>query len=117
MTPDPHQPFWKIKIESYGKFGRIKHNKDGETFCNMEFREAIYRIESDNSRNITMLEVKRNQGSNWDICFQFPFAIDYMAHTYIAAGGDERKRRRVDIKSIMFYDNEVSIEGEEEQIK
>ena len=111
-----HSSNWKIRLESHGKFGKIKKSKEGENYCKMAFTDAIYRIESDNDRNITMLEVKRDENSNWDLCFVYPYAIDYMVHTFIAASGDERSRRQVDIKSIMFYDNEVSIEGEEEQI-
>jgi len=78
----------------------------------MEFRSAIYRIESDGEKDTTLLEVKREGDAEWKTCFVFPRSINYNAHTYIAASGQERRRRAVYIDSIMFYDNEVEIEGE-----
>lgn len=83
----------------------------------MDFKEAIYRIESDEDRNTMMLEIKRDNEGGWQTCFEFPHHIDFTVHTYLAASGPDRRRRAVNINSIKFYDNEMEIEGEEEQLR
>lgn len=82
----------------------------------MSFEKAIFRVESDNARGITLLELKRDGDSKWTTCFEYPRPIDYTVHTYITSGGEAKNRRGVFINSIKFYDNEVEIEGEQEVI-
>ena len=80
----------------------------------MNFKRAIFRIESDNSRNTTTLEVKPEGASEWKTCFEYPQSIDYTVHTYLSSGGAIKKRRAVFVNSVKFYDNEEVIEGEAE---
>ena len=82
----------------------------------MNFKEAIYRFESDNERNSTILELKRDGNDDWDKCFELPRAMDFNIHTYLAASGKEKRRRAVYLNSVKFYDNGVTIEGEQEQL-
>ena len=83
----------------------------------MDFKNAIYRIESDNEKNTTLLEIKRDGMPDWEKCFEFKRAMEFTVHAYMAAGAKERKNRRaVFINSIKFYDNEDQIEGEQEQL-
>ena len=55
--------------------------------CHLDFKRAIFRVESDNDRNTTLLEVKRDGEEGWTKCFEYPKAIDYTVHTYLSAGG------------------------------
>jgi len=116
---DPHEANHMIGINSVGDMKMLDH-KAGQTFCNMKFKSAIYRIESDNERNTTLLEVKRDGEPGWQTCFEMPQSMDFTVHTYLAAGasavGKERRHRAVYINSIKFYDNEPVIEGEQEQL-
>ena len=80
----------------------------------MPFKRAIFRIESDDARNTTVLELKRDGEASWTPCLVFPKAIDFPVHAYISAGGQIKKRRAVFIHSLKFYDNEAEIVGEAE---
>lgn len=82
--------------------------------CHIEFNRAIFRVESDNDLNRTMLEFKRHGEDTWNTCFEYPRSLDYTVHTYFSAGGRKTERRGVFINSIKFYDNERVIEGEQE---
>lgn len=78
----------------------------------MNFNRAIFRIESDEERETTLLEVKRDNESGWTKCLEYDKEIGYQVRTYISSGGMNPKRRAVFINSIKFYDNETQIEGE-----
>jgi len=82
--------------------------------CNIDFKRAIFRIESDSDKKTTILEVKVDGQPEWTHCFTYPQDIAYSVHTYISSGSPdmERKRRAVFINSIKFYDNELEIAGE-----
>ena len=80
----------------------------------MPFQRAIFRFESDNERNMLLLELKRDGSDSWTPCLEYPKPIDFTAHTYFSAGGHSMDRQGVFINSIKFYDNEPVIEGEQE---
>ena len=63
---------------------------------------------------MTMLEIKKDGETGWTKCLEYPKPVDYVAHTYIASGGQDKKRRAVYLNSVKFYDNELVIEGEQD---
>lgn len=76
------------------------------------------RIDSDNVRNTTIIEVKRDDNSEWNFCLEYEKPIDYTTHTYISSGGVHSNRRAITLNSIKFYDNEDEVyEGENEDQK
>lgn len=86
--------------------------------CHLDFKKAILRIDSDNARNSTILEVKRDDEESWTFCLEYPKPIDFSVHTYISSGGMHNDRRAVVINSIKFYDNEEEVyEGETEDLE
>lgn len=81
--------------------------------CHLDFKKAILRIDSDDARNSTILEVKRDDEIDWDFCLEYPKPIDYVVHTYFSSGGIHKDRRAIYLNSIKFYDNEEEVyEGE-----
>ena len=78
----------------------------------------MLRIDSDNTRNSTKLEVKRDGEAGWTACLEYPKPIDFSVHSYLSSGGMHNDRRAVIINSIKFFDNEEEIyEGEAEDIE
>ena len=83
--------------------------------CHLDFKKAILRIDSDNDRNSTIVEVKRDGEEGWTSCLEYEKPIDYTVHTYFSSGGVHKDRRAIYINSIKFYDNEEEVyEGEAE---
>ena len=61
-----------------------------------------------------LVEVKKDGENWWTHCLTYASALDYPVHTYITSGGKDSQavRRGINVNSIMFYDNEVEMEGE-----
>ena len=86
--------------------------------CHLDFKAGVLRIDSENARNSTIIEVKRDGEEGWTSCLEYPAAIDYSVHTYISSGGMHNDRRAVTLNSIKFFDNEEEVyEGEAEDYK
>ena len=58
----------------------------------MDFKKAIFRFESDDARNTTMLELKRDGQDEWTTCFEYPRSIDFAVHTYISSGTSAKEK-------------------------
>ena len=84
--------------------------------CRLDFKRAIFRIESTNESGLTKVELKKDNDAEWTHCLTYPKPIDSTIHTYFASGSEEseQKRRAVYLHSIKFYDNEEIIEGEDQ---
>lgn len=81
--------------------------------CHLDFKSAVLRIDSDNARNSTILEVKRDGEEGWTSCLEYPSSIFFSVHTYISSGGMHNDRRAVTLNSIKFFDNEDEIDEED----
>ena len=81
--------------------------------CHLDFKSAVLRIDSDNKRNSTILEVKRDGEEGWTSCLEYPASVDFSVHTYISSGGMHNDRRAVTLNSIKFFDNEEEIAEED----
>ena len=83
--------------------------------CHLDFKSAVLRIDSDNARNSTILEVKRDGEEGWTQCLEYPSSIFFSVHTYISSGGMHNDRRAITLNSIKFFDNEDELEQEDVQ--
>ena len=65
--------------------------------CHLNFKSGVLRIDSDNDRNSTIIEIKRDGEQGWTACLEYPKPIDFSVHTYISSGGMHNNRRSVTI--------------------
>ena len=84
--------------------------------CHLDFKSAVLRIDSDNDRNSTIIEVKQEDSESWTRCLEYPKPINFSVHTYISSGGMHNDRRAVTINSVKFYDNEEEINELEAEV-
>ena len=85
--------------------------------CHLEFESGVFRFESDSDNKEIFLEVLPKGKDEYVRCITYPMAVEYPVHFFMASGGMQPGRRKVEINKIMFYDNEPEIEGEEEAIE
>lgn len=85
----------------------------------MDFRGGVIRVESQDQRNSTLVEIKPAGSDQFLKCVEYPRSIGEVTHTYISSGSPVNmagKRRGVYINEIKFYDNEDEIAGEQQSL-